>query len=219
MQSIWPHSLEEIGLVLGFMYLEILDLLESFESIQMNLLSKLSWSLRIISRINMYNMRTQKIHVSFWNLSLYTLGLCRIMRNINNKIFICLEIIESTVIFFFKEDVVRLEECLCCELNCVILLHWWYSSTFGRSFAMRLIQSCCWEQSPLSSQPYLLFGATFFESGLMIMWSHKGSHCEWWLKVCIWEVRSQSEQQVWSEALKVLGSPCLGKEAHRDNLP
>lgn len=95
MQSIWPHSLEEIGFVLGFMYLEILDLLESFESIQMNLLSKLSW---ITSRINMYNIRTLKIRVSFWNLSLYTLCLCRIMRNINNKIFIWLEIIES--IFF-----------------------------------------------------------------------------------------------------------------------
>lgn len=44
MQSTWPHRLEEMGFVLGFIYLDILDRLESFESIQMNLLSKLGWS-------------------------------------------------------------------------------------------------------------------------------------------------------------------------------
>lgn len=35
------HHLEKMGLILGFIYFEILELLESFESTQMNLLAKL----------------------------------------------------------------------------------------------------------------------------------------------------------------------------------
>lgn len=120
----------------------------------------------------------------------------------------------------------RQEECMyvCCELNFVFPLLWWYSSTFGRSVMMHFIRSVDSTFNPvwaagsrevlLHPQPHLVF-VTTTESGLTASWAHREPRLKWWLKISTWKGRLWEEQQAQSDALIGVSVQSSGEEALR----
>lgn len=141
--------------------------------------------------------------------------LWRITRNMNNKVFLWVEIIENTILLKRGGGGVLW------GTRSIYIVNLTLSSSYVDGIAppsgevLWCVSSKVWAAKSrvlVPSQPYRLFAAAFFESGLMIVWSRGESPSNWWLKISVWEVSSWSEQQAWSDALKVVEVCGLGKK-------